>query len=360
MNGGAEGNDANDNPFSPDFASAAIDFFSIANYGTNELSDQAFPLASLSSVTNSVSGRGLESSLACQLTPTIDDTLNDHAFANKNIYGDVYSVTNDVREMLIGTYDLKAMAATNGFIPLTLTNGHNNDILVRFVHVNAPPVPGDFSTNVNYAIWNKIPKSSLTSIASDIDLDTIVLSGVSGTSTNGMTVFTNENYIAYFAPSTNVVDAFDYTLSDGNGGTSIGRAVLNVVVPEVLAPNFTRFDDLPDGNKRVNYLGAPEHKYRVQASPNLDEPIQWEDISPDIIASTNGAFYFDDLESTNYTSRFYRTRYVPETQALSPPPAEGTYNFAPSTSYTPSTQSLRSEKVNIFRRKNEKLKDKRN
>jgi hypothetical protein len=59
-----------------------------------------------------ISGTSLSGIVNPKLSPQIQ--TDNGAFTNKNIYGDVYAVTNGVRAGLVRTDDWKTMASTNG------------------------------------------------------------------------------------------------------------------------------------------------------------------------------------------------------------------------------------------------------
>ena len=137
IDGASEGNDIYDSMFLP-APSPTIDFFSKANYNLDKLKNQGFPLNSFTTVTNEIWGRDLSGTVNAYVKTSTTDPFNDDAFTNKYIYGDLYSVTNGVRADLLRTEDLKAMASTNGTIPLTVTNGHCYDLDVRFTPIVSP------------------------------------------------------------------------------------------------------------------------------------------------------------------------------------------------------------------------------
>ena len=137
IDGASEGNDIYDSMFLP-APSPTIDFFSKANYNLDKLKNQGFPLNSFTTVTNEIWGRDLSGTVNAYVKTSTTDPFNDDAFTNKYIYGDLYSVTNGVRADLLRTDDLKAMASTNGTIPLTVTNGHCYDLDVRFTPIVSP------------------------------------------------------------------------------------------------------------------------------------------------------------------------------------------------------------------------------
>jgi hypothetical protein len=57
---------------------------------------------------------------------------------------------------------------------------------------------------------------------------------------------------------------------------------------------------------RITFAGIPGREYIVQATDDLTPPVVWDPISTNI-AGVNGLWSVDDLSSTNYVNRFYRT-----------------------------------------------------
>ena len=129
--------EAYDTSFDSTFLSAntphVIDFYSEVPYSPFLLKTDARPIVSYTTITSKIKGRNLGTSLNAQLKPSISNPYEENAFTNLKIYGDLYSITNNSRESLIGTYNLKTLSAAGEGIPLTVTNGHSYDFDIRFV-----------------------------------------------------------------------------------------------------------------------------------------------------------------------------------------------------------------------------------
>jgi hypothetical protein len=87
--------------------------------------------------------------------------------------------------------------------------------------VNRAPVANlDNATNTP-SVLLQIPFASLLANDTDADADTLTVSSLTLTTTNGITLTTNATTIFYTNPAS-VTDRFTYTLSDGSGGSATG------------------------------------------------------------------------------------------------------------------------------------------
>jgi predicted lipoprotein with Yx(FWY)xxD motif len=172
---------------------------------------------------------------------------------------------------------------------------------------NTPPTATNFvvGTVMNTAV--SFTETQLLRSASDADGDTVTLSALDSTSTNGATVTDVSGTITY-TPMTGFVgaDAFGYTVSDTYGATATN--VVNVVVRAGnYSSTLTDLTTQEDGTMQFNASGLPGYTYGVQATTSLDSP-DWETIGS-AMAGDNGLIQYDDEDSTNYTTRYYRLVY---------------------------------------------------
>jgi hypothetical protein len=173
------------------------------------------------------------------------------------------------------------------------------------IKVNRSPVAKLLTfTNVPPFVL-QIPMASLTSNATDADLDTVTLAGINLTTTNGITLLTNDTFILY-SNYVSVIDQFNYTLSDGHGGSATGT----VQITSSPTGRFTG-DPSSSGNSMIlHFAGRPGWTYYVERSTNL--PV-WLTISTNV-APANGVFdYIDDFHDLDEpaSSAFYRLRWSP-------------------------------------------------
>jgi autotransporter-associated beta strand protein len=192
----------------------------------------------------------------------------------------------------------------SGSLKVSFTNNHPpSAALVTLAR------PRDFSI--------KILLSDLATNWSDLDGDAVSLVNVFADSTNGVgNVTTNGGYLLY-SPGTNgnVTDLVSYTIRDqratyrpGDTIRTTSGNILITIAPDTNAQsvNITGIQTLPDGNTRISFAGIPNRTYLVQGATNLTFPIPWQTLSTNV-AGTNGLWYFDDLDATNYSSRYYRS-----------------------------------------------------
>ena len=108
-----------------------------------------------------------------------------------------------------------------------LTNAANYSVKTLQVFIQPVPVPGAMNISAVMGYPRIIAASDLAAIAGNPANYPLTVTAVSATSTNGSSVTLGGGNITY-TPSALGADAFTYTLSDGNGGTAIGR--VNVTV----------------------------------------------------------------------------------------------------------------------------------
>ena len=141
------------------------------------------------------------------------------------------------------------------------------------VVLDHPPVPATVvfqrAANEPYEILI----SDLLTNVTDVDGDQITLvsvgtDGLNLMTTNGVALSTNANYIIYTNSVTpNVNDSFEYTVSDGYGGISLGTVLI------VVNTNYVTPASVPlivsTTNATVNFFGAPGAQYEVDRATNL-------------------------------------------------------------------------------------------
>ena len=147
-----------------------------------------------------------------------------------------------------------------------------------------------------------IPIASVLTNDTDPDGDTLVLSGLSETSTNGA-LMDHDDFLIYYTPAVtngNARDQFTYTVSDGRGGFATGTVTVRVVYPLNLTGSLGG-----GGFTLAATQGVAEVTYLLQVSTNLALP-SWETIATNV-PMTNGLLQFVDPLATNSPTRFYRT-----------------------------------------------------
>ena len=75
---------------------------------------------------------------------------------------------------------------------------------------------------------------------SDPDVDDLTITSVDSPTEDGGTVaIADDGFVSYTAPATPGIDHFDYTVSDGRGGTDVGTVTVEVTAPPNTAPVAT-------------------------------------------------------------------------------------------------------------------------
>jgi uncharacterized repeat protein (TIGR02543 family) len=100
------------------------------------------------------------------------------------------------------------------------------------IRVNRAPSAATDTFNASTGVSLQIPIANLFTNDTDLDGDTVSLSGVVLTSTNGIALTTNATFIFYtnnFAGS----DRINYSIHDGSGGVSTGAVLITITVADV-------------------------------------------------------------------------------------------------------------------------------
>lgn len=173
--------------------------------------------------------------------------------------------------------------------------------------VNTVPVAAPMTVYRTAGLNLKIALSDLATNWSDADGDTVTLSGVNSTTTNGVDLATNNTYI-FYPDSANVNDQFSYTISDGRGSFNTG--VVNIIVIAVISGGSQSIA-ISGNSATVNFAGIPNYNYSVQRSTNL---VDWTTIWT-TNAPVNGLFNFtdsfSDLGGVAPPSAYYRLNWQP-------------------------------------------------
>ena len=138
----------------------------------------------------------------------------------------------------------------------TLGNGFWHDVN------EAPVAPFQtFTRGTNLTL--KIRKADVLAGCLDADGDTLTLMGV-GASSQGAAIATTPTHILY-TPANNHNDAFSYTVSDNDGGSTTGTILVNVVTSggQAAAINTT------GGAVTVRFAGIPGFAYAAQRATDV-------------------------------------------------------------------------------------------
>jgi hypothetical protein len=180
---------------------------------------------------------------------------------------------------------------------------------VAVLTVNRPPVAANTNAGVTENQALVLDNTKLLLQCSDPDGDPLSIISAGPTSTNGGAVSLTSSNITY-VPVTNFVglDLFNYTVSDGRGGTATGGVLVTVAAASAPSLNIVSGPEiLADGHFHVGFAGIPGYSYTIQYSSNLDSP-SWTTIT-NLAAGTNGLFDFEDPTEPLPPTRYYRTTY---------------------------------------------------
>ena len=166
--------------------------------------------------------------------------------------------------------------------------------------VNHLPVPSSPPLNRTRFYGVKVRSSQLRGV--DYDGDPVTLDSVTGeTSEGGTTVLTNGWIFYNPAVGAQVADSFEFTISDGRGGSATGQAEVNVIAPSGLLLIAQR---LPEGDMLLAFDAVPNRLYYLQVTTNmLTAP--WETFG---VTATDlqGCARFQFRPPSNAFPQFYR------------------------------------------------------
>ena len=204
------------------------------------------------------------------------------------------------------------------------TNYLGSAVSLNQIVTNHPPVAAVMTVICTEGLSVKLALSDLATNWSDADGDPVELTAINLTTTNGVALWplnltTNldgsyvtatDAYIGYVNPTNVLNDQFSYSISDGEGGTSIGY--VNVVIStNVITGQATGVIATVGGPVTVNFAGIIGYSYGVQRSTNLlDWVTLWTTNAP-----AGGLFNytdsFGDLGGHAPSSAYYRLSWVP-------------------------------------------------
>lgn len=259
--GASEGTDIYESSYIPS-PSPGVAFFAVQTFGNTNYSTASFPTNSYTTVTTRIEGNGLSTSEQAWLRPSFSPVpFNDQAFSNKNILGDLFSITNGSRSLILGSWNLKAMAATNGLVPLNITNGHSYDFDVRFTPLNNSPIAIDSSASG--------PKDAVLSgwfLVSDSDG---VVTNVYPLSSPGSLVVNGTNWI-YSPQGFKGTNAVLFYAVDNVGAASTTNSLTlittnNPHLNQAVITNFT----VGSGTATLDAVVSPGYEHVLLSSTNL-------------------------------------------------------------------------------------------
>ena len=243
----------------------------------------------------------------------------------------VFSSTNgafSTNTLSAGT--ASSLAITNlarGTNAITVVYGGDGNYLAATnlfneVVTNHAPVAGLMTVTITAGMGGEIALTDLATNWTDVDGDTVELTGINLATTNGTSLFpidlmtnldgslviTNLSYLGYTNPS-NVADQISYSIGDGFGGTNVGY--INIVIQSSVT-GTNSITGITGGNPNgLTAYGVPGFSYVTERSTNLTD---WVEISTNT-AATNGVISvtdpFSDLGGNAPAAAYYRLLWQP-------------------------------------------------
>ena len=171
--------------------------------------------------------------------------------------------------------------------------------------VDTPPTAGTHFLGATLNTALHVSATTLAGLDYDADGDTLSITAVSATSTNGGTASLDSNtqLITYNPPANySGSDQFSYIVDDGFGVTAQSKAVVNVRLGK--ATSVLNFISSPvNGQVNVRGYGVPGNQYDVQESSG--STFATYTVLATVTAAPNGVVAYTDTDA-NSSPRFYR------------------------------------------------------
>ena len=247
----------------------------------------------------------------------LDMTNNRYYFSvGKDSTGNLFSPTNG-QSIYTGTVNttnapvLFHSPALNGLDINGQFNAGNVEVrglyVLDWASTNHAPVAGPSQLAAVKNLTLVLPAVDLLAKAFDADGDTLFVSGVNASSTNGGLLGLSGNLISY-APASNFTgqDQFSYTLTDAQGAQTQGTVAVNVIDATVPAAGALNINLAPY-NRLLLYSGTTGHAYVFQYANVLNGT--WYDLSPPFTLNSPTCIQYNDPSAVTNAMRFYRVRF---------------------------------------------------
>jgi hypothetical protein len=189
--------------------------------------------------------------------------------------------------------------------------GNSNDLgvtnsLTPTQVVNTAPVAGGDTIERYPTQGVKVRLATLLANDSDADGDALGIA-LSSTSANAGTITVSGGWV-FYTPAANFTnaDSFTYTITDGQGGSTVGTVTVALKVDTDPGQNLT-ITDQGGGSFLIRGNGIPGRIYRLEYSDTV-APFTWQVLSGgSVTANSAGVFQFTDTGGSG--SRYYRSVY---------------------------------------------------
>jgi hypothetical protein len=217
-------------------------------------------------------------------------------------------VANDAADTITGTFTGPTLTSFLGSAltaQQSYTAGTGNDLLIG--NLNQLPTFSGYTLSVTKNTTAVLGKAKLLARCADADGGTPAITAVLAASAQGGTVSLGATSISY-APPTGFtgLDTFQFTLSDGQGGSISATVTVNVTSGSGESQNRAKLTVLPGGNVALLFQGVPGVSYQIQRSTDL---LTWTTLQTSN-AAVDGTLPFTDTSPPG-GSAFYRTALAP-------------------------------------------------
>lgn len=175
--------------------------------------------------------------------------------------------------------------------------------------LNDPPQTLEDSVEWGVDKTLKVRVSSLLANDRDPDGDTVRLVRFDAQSTAGGTVVLDQGWLLYTPPNPTLSsDSFSYTVEDAAGHVASGQVTVVADAPDgEPSRNLVAIVLLPDGRRRLQFVGIAGRTYRIQASDQMPA-VLWE-TQASLVADQRGRVDWIDPTQPAPPERYYRTVY---------------------------------------------------
>ena len=181
------------------------------------------------------------------------------------------------------------------------SGNHTNCTFTVTVTHNDAPLAGQIALGAIVNHPRMLGFDKILGHSGDIDKDSLSVTAVSATSTNGGTVLLTETNIIY-TPAPNFVgaDAFSYTVDDGRGATATANVLVTVQPAATL--NIIGQPVATNGTVVISFAGIPGYTYSVERS---SDQATWSTVGTFTVPSSGVADFTDS--SPIAAPYYYRT-----------------------------------------------------
>ncbi len=170
--------------------------------------------------------------------------------------------------------------------------------------LNDPPNPGADLLHRPAQLSTKTTLATLTANDTDPEGGPLMITAIDARSAAGGSISVEGDWIL-FEPdaSQSPSDAFHYVVSDAEGDLALVRVEVSTQPPNLLQTrNLLAITPLAGGVLRLDFIGIPARRYRIEWTATLNPPV-WESLGS-IEAGPEGLFSLTDHPEGD--ARFYR------------------------------------------------------